>query len=150
MSGRLWTVTSAAVGARRTIRGVSLFREVLDRSESAVPTVGDLGQRPGCFGEALLADFVTDLAALSVSIDKSDALQDQEMFGDRLSTDGHLRGEGCRRGVTLGHEEILGVVEAHAAQGPEAIADALLVAVDAAGDLYQDNTTVVVVGVGKD
>jgi protein phosphatase len=51
---------------------------------------------------------------------------------------------------TLSHEEILGVVEVHAAQGPDAIADALLVAVDAAGDLYQDNTTVVVVGVGKD
>jgi hypothetical protein len=37
-------------------------------------------------------------------------------------------------------------VEAHAARGPDAIADALLTAVDAAGDLYQDNTTVVIVG----
>jgi serine/threonine protein phosphatase PrpC len=50
---------------------------------------------------------------------------------------------------TLSHAEILGVVEAHAANGPDAIADALLAAVDAAGDLYQDNTTVVVVGVGR-
>jgi protein phosphatase len=50
---------------------------------------------------------------------------------------------------TLSHTEILGVVEAHRSQGPEAIADALLGAVDAAGDLYQDNTTVVVVGIGQ-
>lgn len=48
---------------------------------------------------------------------------------------------------TLSHAEILGAVEPHRAQGPDAIADALLEAVDAAGDLYQDNTTVVVVGV---
>ena len=34
--------------------------------------------------------------------------------------------------------------------GPEAVADALLAAVDAAGDLYQDNTTVVVVAVTRD
>ena len=51
---------------------------------------------------------------------------------------------------TLGHTEILGIVEAQAASGTDAIADALLAAVDAAGDLYQDNTTVVVVGVGRD
>jgi protein phosphatase len=50
---------------------------------------------------------------------------------------------------TLSHTEILGVVEAHRARGPDAIADALLGAVDAAGDLYQDNTTVVVVGIGQ-
>jgi protein phosphatase len=49
---------------------------------------------------------------------------------------------------TLSHAEVLGVVETHRALGPDAIADALLVAVDAAGDLYQDNTTVVVVGIG--
>ena len=48
---------------------------------------------------------------------------------------------------TLSHADILGVVEPHRAQGPDAIAEALLGAVDAAGDLYQDNTTVVVVGV---
>jgi protein phosphatase len=51
---------------------------------------------------------------------------------------------------TLSHAEILSQVEAHAARGPDAIADALLTAVDAAGDLYQDNTTVVVVGFKKD
>ena len=51
---------------------------------------------------------------------------------------------------TLGHADILGVVEAHAAQGPDAVADALLAAVDEAGDLYQDNTTVVVVSVTRD
>ncbi len=51
---------------------------------------------------------------------------------------------------TLGHADILGVVDAHAAQGPDAVADALLAAVDAAGDLYQDNTTVVVVSVTRD
>ena len=49
---------------------------------------------------------------------------------------------------TLSHAEILGIVEPHRTQGPDAIADALLGAVDAAGDVYQDNTTVVVVGVG--
>ena len=48
---------------------------------------------------------------------------------------------------TLSQAEILGVVEAHAASGPDAIADALLAAVDAAGELYQDNTTLVVVDV---
>ena len=47
---------------------------------------------------------------------------------------------------TLSHAEILSQVEAHATRGPDAIADALLTAVDAAGDLYQDNTTVVIVG----
>jgi protein phosphatase len=51
---------------------------------------------------------------------------------------------------TLSHAEILSQVEAHAARGPGAIADALLAAVDAAGDLYQDNTTVVVVRVTGD
>ena len=48
---------------------------------------------------------------------------------------------------TLSQAEILGVVEANAVSGPDAIADALLAAVDAAGDLYQDNTTLVVVDV---
>ena len=48
---------------------------------------------------------------------------------------------------TLSQAEILGVVEANAASGPDAIADALLAAVDAAGELYQDNTTLVVVDV---
>jgi serine/threonine protein phosphatase PrpC len=33
------------------------------------------------------------------------------------------------------------------AGGPEAVADALLAAVEAGGDIYQDNTTVVVVRV---
>jgi len=51
---------------------------------------------------------------------------------------------------TLAHTDILSIVEAHAAKGPDAIADALLSAVDAAADLYQDNTTVVVVGVSRD
>ena len=51
---------------------------------------------------------------------------------------------------TLRHTEILEIVEGNAAQGPEAVADALLVAVEAVGDLYQDNTTVVVVGVSRD
>lgn len=58
----------------RTIGGVSLFGELLDCSKSAVPTVGDLGQRPGCFGEALLADLVVDLASLAPSVDQSDSL----------------------------------------------------------------------------
>jgi len=49
---------------------------------------------------------------------------------------------------TLSHAEILPIVEAHHARGCDAIADALLAAVDAAGDPYQDNTTVVVVAVG--
>ena len=90
----------------RTIGGVSLFREVLDRSESAVPTIGDLGQRPGCFGETLFTDLVADLASLTVSVDQSDSLQEREMFGDRLSTDGHIRGEVCRRRRTAGNEEV--------------------------------------------
>jgi serine/threonine protein phosphatase PrpC len=51
---------------------------------------------------------------------------------------------------TLSRQEILDVVEARAAGGPDAIADALLAAVDAAGDLYQDNTTVVVVSLEAD
>jgi PPM family protein phosphatase len=51
---------------------------------------------------------------------------------------------------TLGRPEILAVVQAHLGGGPDAIADALLAAVDAAGDLYQDNTTVVVVRLKSD
>jgi PPM family protein phosphatase len=51
---------------------------------------------------------------------------------------------------TLSHADILGVVEAQLAGGPDAMAQGLLAAVEAAGDLYQDNTTVVVVGVGND
>ena len=46
---------------------------------------------------------------------------------------------------TLSEPDILRVATENAARGPEAIADALLAAVDAAGDIYQDNTTVVVV-----
>jgi protein phosphatase len=46
---------------------------------------------------------------------------------------------------TLAQAAILQVVEAHAAEGPEAIAQALLAAVEAAGETYQDNATVVVV-----
>ncbi|HZR52791.1 MAG TPA: protein phosphatase 2C domain-containing protein [Streptosporangiaceae bacterium] len=51
---------------------------------------------------------------------------------------------------TLSRQEILDVVEANIAGGPDAIADALLAAVDAAGDIYQDNTTVVVVTLAAD
>ncbi len=46
---------------------------------------------------------------------------------------------------TLGHNEILRVVSAYAAEGPDAVAEALLRTVEAARDQYQDNTTVVVV-----
>jgi serine/threonine protein phosphatase PrpC len=54
----------------------------------------------------------------------------------------------CSDGIhTLSHAEILAQVEAHAGNGPAAVADALLAAVDAAADLYQDNTTVVAVSV---
>lgn len=28
------------------------------------------------------------------------------MFGYRLSTDGHIRGQGCRRGLTSGDEQV--------------------------------------------
>ena len=51
---------------------------------------------------------------------------------------------------TLSHADIVRVVDERAADGPEAIAEALLAAVDAAGDLYQDNTTVVAVCVRKE
>jgi protein phosphatase len=54
----------------------------------------------------------------------------------------------CSDGIhTLTHADILRVTVERAAEGPEAVADALLAAVDAAGDIYQDNTTVVAVGV---
>jgi PPM family protein phosphatase len=48
---------------------------------------------------------------------------------------------------TLSEPDILGIVEQNIARGPEAIASALLEAVEAGGDIYQDNTTVVVVRV---
>jgi protein phosphatase len=48
---------------------------------------------------------------------------------------------------TLAQDTILSVVSDHAASGPGAVADALLAAVEAAGDEFQDNTTVVVVRV---
>ena len=75
--GSSYGLICAGVGSGRTIGGVRLFREALDRSESAVPTVGDLGQRLGCFGETLFADLVADLASLTVPVDQSDALQER-------------------------------------------------------------------------
>jgi protein phosphatase len=48
---------------------------------------------------------------------------------------------------TLSEPAILRLVNETVSRGSEAVADALLAAVDAAGDLYQDNTTVVVVRV---
>ena len=48
---------------------------------------------------------------------------------------------------TLEEADILRIVTQTAPRGCEAVADALIAAVDAAGDLYQDNTTVVVVRV---
>jgi serine/threonine protein phosphatase PrpC len=48
---------------------------------------------------------------------------------------------------TLSEPDILRVVAESVARGPEAVADALLAAVEAGGDIYQDNTTVVVVQV---
>ena len=48
---------------------------------------------------------------------------------------------------TLSEPDILRVVNETVARGPEAVADALLAAVEAGGDIYQDNTTVVVVRV---
>jgi protein phosphatase len=49
---------------------------------------------------------------------------------------------------TLEMDEILATVEAHASAGPTGMANALLRAVEAKGEIYQDNTTVVVVAVG--
>jgi PPM family protein phosphatase len=46
---------------------------------------------------------------------------------------------------TLGHGEILRVVDAYAEEGPEAIADALIRTVEAARDPYQDNITVIAI-----
>ena len=46
---------------------------------------------------------------------------------------------------TLPYDDILRTVEASKAEGPDGIAEALLAAVEAAGDTYQDNTTVIVV-----
>jgi protein phosphatase len=51
---------------------------------------------------------------------------------------------------TLAHATILDAVKRTAAAGPDAIAEALIAAVEAAGEPYQDNTTVVVVAVGAD
>lgn len=47
----------------------------------------------------------------------------------------------------LDHGDILRVTQAHCGPGPDAVADGLLAAVEAVGDLNQDNTTVVVVQV---
>ena len=46
---------------------------------------------------------------------------------------------------TLDHTEILRVVTAYAAEGPDAVAEALIRTVEAARDPFQDNTTVVAV-----
>ncbi|MEZ5850558.1 MAG: SpoIIE family protein phosphatase [Hyphomicrobiaceae bacterium] len=48
--------------------------------------------------------------------------------------------------LTLEEEEIRDVITAHVGHGLDAVADALMRAVDAAGDLHQDNTTLIVVG----
>jgi hypothetical protein len=100
------TPTSVGVSAREGIGGVCLFGEFLYRSEAAVPAVGNLGQGAGCFGEALFADLVANFASLTVRVYQSDSLQDREMFGYRLATDRHVRGERRRRGLTAGNEEI--------------------------------------------
>ena len=48
---------------------------------------------------------------------------------------------------TLSSADIMRIVQENVVRGCEAIADALLAAVEAAGDIYQDNTTVVVIRV---
>ena len=48
---------------------------------------------------------------------------------------------------TLSEPDILSLVNENIARGPDAVATALLAAVEAGGDIYQDNTTVVVVRV---
>lgn len=48
---------------------------------------------------------------------------------------------------TLSEADIMRLVHENAAHGCEAIADALLAAVEGVGDIYQDNTTVVVIRV---
>jgi protein phosphatase len=49
---------------------------------------------------------------------------------------------------TLDRQEILATVEAHRSAGPAVLADALIKAVEAKRETYQDNTTIVVVSVG--
>jgi PPM family protein phosphatase len=49
---------------------------------------------------------------------------------------------------TLEQDEILATVEAHTSAGPAGVANALMRAVEAKGQIYQDNTTIVVVVVG--
>ena len=49
---------------------------------------------------------------------------------------------------TLEKGEILATVQAHALEGPARVANALIRAVEAKGETYQDNTTIVVVTVG--
>lgn len=49
---------------------------------------------------------------------------------------------------TLETAEILATIEAHASAGAAGMADALLRAVEAKGETYQDNTTIIVVAVG--
>jgi PPM family protein phosphatase len=51
---------------------------------------------------------------------------------------------------TLAHADILRVVQQGLTSGPDGIAEALLAAVEAAGEAYQDNTTVVVVAAKAD
>jgi PPM family protein phosphatase len=51
---------------------------------------------------------------------------------------------------TLPQDQILRVVEQNMTAGPDGIAEALLAAVEAAGEAYQDNTTVVVVSAKPD
>jgi len=49
---------------------------------------------------------------------------------------------------TLERHEILATVQAHTSTGPASVANALIRAVEAKGETYQDNTTIVVVVVG--
>ena len=49
--------------------------------------------------------------------------------------------------LTLAEADVCRIVSANAANGPDAIADALLLAVDRAGAIHQDNTTVVAIEV---
>lgn len=103
---RRWGFEEGATGARGTAFGVRPLGQLLYRQQSAVPTCGHFGQRAGCFGEPLGAYLVVDLAALAVPVNQSHSLQEHEVFGNCLTTDGHVRAKRGRRGATASNEQI--------------------------------------------
>jgi len=115
--------------------------EVLNEDHSLAPQLDRLAQAGEISWEAARSDprrHYLRAALTGTEIDMVDRSRRELEPGDLVI----LASDGIH---TLSQADILRVVAGAAPGGPEAVADAVLAAVEAAGDTFQDNTTVVVV-----